>query len=172
MGQPQPLFCLFLSFQTNIAILKTNKCEKCPSCIWFWDQNSQPPDYESTPLTTRPGLPSIYKMFIQGTFTYFVSKSFTVWLVSSLTRLDSTIQENMILNKWAIPGLFFFIFVFSTQLTVNKCQIKVCQCLDLNRGSLVLKASALPLNHNHCKEKMILFAYFKATESNLMIPHS
>ena len=26
--------------------------------------------------------------------------------------------------KWAVPGLFFFIFVFSIQLTVNKCSIK------------------------------------------------
>ena len=29
----------------------------------------------------------------------------------------------IIFLKWAIPGLFFFIFVFSIQLTVNKCSI-------------------------------------------------
>ena len=29
------------------------------------------------------------------------------------------------LQKWTIPGLFFFIFVFSTQLTVNKCSIEI-----------------------------------------------
>ena len=52
--------------------------------------------------------------------------------------------------KWAIPGLFFFIFVSSTQLTVNKCAIKVCRCLDSNRGSLASEATALPLSHNHC----------------------
>ena len=46
--------------------------------------------------------------------------------------------------KWAIPGLFFFIFIFSTQLTKNKCLIKVCRRLDSNRGSLVSKAAALP----------------------------
>ena len=49
--------------------------------------------------------------------------------------------------KWAIPGLFLFIFVFSTQLTVNKCSIKVCRCLDSNHGSLVSKATTLPLSH-------------------------
>ena len=27
------------------------------------------------------------------------------------------------LKKWAIPGLFYCIFVFSVQLTVNKCSI-------------------------------------------------
>ena len=57
MGQPQPLFRLFLSFQTNITILTTHKCEKCPSSIRRQDSNSQPSDYESPPLTTRPGLP-------------------------------------------------------------------------------------------------------------------
>ena len=40
---------------------------------------------------------------------------------------------------------FFFIFVFSTQLTVNKCLIKVCQCLDSNHGSLVSEATTVPI---------------------------
>ena len=33
IGYSRPLFCLFLSFQTNFTILTTNKCEKCPSSI-------------------------------------------------------------------------------------------------------------------------------------------
>ena len=33
MGQPRPLFHLFSSFQTNITILTTYKCDKCPSSI-------------------------------------------------------------------------------------------------------------------------------------------
>ena len=53
-GQPWPLFHLFLSFQTNITILTTNKCEKCPSSIRRRDSNSQPFDYKSPHLTTRP----------------------------------------------------------------------------------------------------------------------
>ena len=57
MGQPRPLFRLFSSFQTNITIFTTNKCEKCPSSIRRQDLNSQPSDYESPPLTTRLGLP-------------------------------------------------------------------------------------------------------------------
>ena len=40
----------------------------------------------------------------------------------------------------AIPGLFFFIFVFSIQLLLNK----ICWWLDLNRGSLVSEATPLP----------------------------
>ena len=41
-------------------------------------------------------------------------------------------------KKWAILGLFFFIFVFSIQLTVN------IQWLDSNRGPLESEATALP----------------------------
>ena len=41
--------------------------------------------------------------------------------------------------------LFFFLyFVFSTQLTVNKCLIKVCRWLDSNCRSLASEVTALP----------------------------
>ena len=50
MGQPRPLFRLFLSFQTNITILTTNKCEKCPTSIQRWDLNLQ----RKTVLTFLP----------------------------------------------------------------------------------------------------------------------
>ena len=56
-------------------------------------------------------------------------------------------DANFYYKKWAIPGLFFFYFrLFSTiQLTVNnKCSVKICRCLDLNRGPLVLEDTALP----------------------------
>ena len=55
----------------------------------------------------------------------------------------STRNYNIVF-KWVIPGLYFFIFVFSTQLTVNKCLMKVCRWLDSNRGSLVLQVTTLP----------------------------
>ena len=56
MGQSQPLFNLFSSFQTNITIFTTNICEKCPSSIQCCDSNPQPSRHESPPITTRPGL--------------------------------------------------------------------------------------------------------------------
>ena len=46
--------------------------------------------------------------------------------------------------KRAMPGLFFFIFVFSIQLTVNNVQYNCCRRQDLNRGSLVSEATAQP----------------------------
>ena len=51
-----PSSASFLSFQTNITILTTNKCEKCPSSIRCWDLNQHPLEHESPPITTRPGL--------------------------------------------------------------------------------------------------------------------
>ena len=56
MGQPRPLFRLFSSFQTNQFLQQIN-VKKCSSSIRRRDSNSQPSDYESPPLTTRPGLP-------------------------------------------------------------------------------------------------------------------
>ena len=55
-GPTPASFHVFSSFQTNITILTTIKCEKCPSSIRCLDLNSQPFDSKSPPLTTRPGL--------------------------------------------------------------------------------------------------------------------
>ena len=57
------------------------------------------------------------------------------WWVLKRPNLTSTYFK-----RDAILGLFFFIFVFSIQLMVNK----VCRCLDSNHRSLVLEATALP----------------------------
>ena len=57
MGQPRPLFHLFSSFQTNITIFTTNKCEKSPSSMWHRDLNPWHLEHEPPPITTRPGLP-------------------------------------------------------------------------------------------------------------------
>ena len=63
MGQPRPLFRLFSSFQTNITIFTTNKWEKYPFSIQRWDSNPRPLEYESPPMTTRPGLPPLPNIF-------------------------------------------------------------------------------------------------------------
>ena len=46
-------------------------------------------------------------------------------------------------SKWAILASFFFIFVFSIQLTIN-VQYKFCQWLDSNSRPLELESTALP----------------------------
>ena len=45
--------------------------------------------------------------------------------------------------KWAIPNLFFFIFVFSTVNNIDSI-LKFCWWLNSNRGPLVSDATALP----------------------------
>ena len=63
MGQPWPLFLLFSSFQTNITILKTYKCEKMSfqypapgfKLTTFWLRVSS--------LNQWPGLPPLYLIF-------------------------------------------------------------------------------------------------------------
>ena len=38
--------------------------KKCPSSIWCWDSNPQPLEFESPPITTRPGIP-IFALFVR-----------------------------------------------------------------------------------------------------------
>ena len=38
-------------------------------------------------------------------------------------------------KKWDIPGLFFFIFIFSIQLTINKCSIYILPMAGFELGS-------------------------------------
>ena len=66
--------------------------------------------------------------------------------------------------SWVIPGLFFLIFVFST---VNMFILKFRRCLDLNRVSLVSKATAMPAEPQPLPEKQNIFngpfpAYFSS----------
>ena len=58
-ANPGLFFVYFWSFQTNNTIFTTNQCEKCPSSIRRWDSNPRPLERESTPITTRPGLPPL-----------------------------------------------------------------------------------------------------------------
>ena len=77
-------------------------------------------------------------MFLHWFFVYLLYCSYDIFFVYGAKKS---------LKIWAIPGLFFFyFFLFNIiQLTVkNKCCIKICRCLDSNRGPLVSEATALP----------------------------
>ena len=61
----------FRSFQTNIIKkFTTNISEKCPSSIRCRDSNPWPPEHESPPITTRPGLPHNFSF----TFLFIVTQ--------------------------------------------------------------------------------------------------
>ena len=55
---PASFSFIFWTFQTINTFFTTNQCEKmsCPSSIWHRDLNTQPIEYELSPITTKPGL--------------------------------------------------------------------------------------------------------------------
>ena len=54
---PASFLLIFVFSNKHYKFYNKYECEKCPSSIRHRDSNSQPSDYESPPLTTRPGLP-------------------------------------------------------------------------------------------------------------------
>ena len=56
---PTPASFLFIFglFKQTIQFLQQINVKKCPSSIRRWDSNPRPLERESTPITTRPGLP-------------------------------------------------------------------------------------------------------------------
>ena len=48
---------IFGLFKQTIQLLQQINVKKCPSSIRRWDSNPRPLERESTPITTRPGLP-------------------------------------------------------------------------------------------------------------------
>ena len=73
---PASFSFIFDLFQTNInTIFTTNQCEKIssPSSIRSQDSNPRPLERESPPITTRPGLPPIEIICVDGlSFIMFV----------------------------------------------------------------------------------------------------
>ena len=79
------------------------------------------------------------------------------WHVCLSNASPSCFKQILFFKKWAIPGLFFFIFVFSIQMKVNNDQYKFRRWLDSNRGPLVLEATALPTEPQPLPLTQILF---------------
>ena len=61
------------------------------------------------------------------------------WLL--LTNQSDLFEQSNVYYKWAIPGPFFFLYIFSLQLTVN-VQRKFWQRLYSNHGPLESDCSA------------------------------
>ena len=74
-----------------------NKCEKCPSTIWCWDSNPRPSEYESPPITTRPGLPPNRFDNVQCSFS--LSKWQMQYLRSQLVSIRLIYMASPLGNK-------------------------------------------------------------------------
>ena len=75
-------------------------------------------------------------------FLFLSSLCFTFACLRCRRRRPESTFRNLFLKR-AIPGLFFFIFIFSIHLTVD-IQYYFGRWLDSNRGPLVMEASDLP----------------------------
>ena len=87
---PTPASFSFIFVFSDKHFNTTNKYEKCPSSIRRWDSNSQPSDYKSPPLTTRPGLPPTSKQLRNAIVAIAcklgLSKSISYDIFFNLTR--------------------------------------------------------------------------------------
>ena len=80
-----------------------------------------------------PGLSTVLNLMVQ-----FLSK---INQYASVCNMG--LEPGSYLNT-PFPASYFFIFVFSIPLTVNKCAKKICQWLDLNHGPLESDVTILP----------------------------
>ena len=115
-GQPRPLLPYFQSFSIKYYNFATNQCEKYSSRTWRLDSNSQPSDYESPPLTIRPGLPpnaaatfSLQYIFGKKTFSIghlqLRAVNFVRSLSDELTKCDQNPNANNLSPKTLRMGI-------------------------------------------------------------------
>ena len=78
---------------------------------------------------------------------------------NSMSQLDFARGNNAL---QCFPAYFFFIFVFSIQLTVSNVEYKSCRWLDSN---WCWKWQLYQLSHNHCPRPNTVSTYFVATNT-------
>ena len=91
---------IFSLFEQTIEMLQQINVKKCPSSIRCWDLISQPLEYQSSPITTRPGLPpSISPNFdLTEKATNSISNKNYRILILSLLRRKSRFLTKKLLN--------------------------------------------------------------------------
>ena len=71
------------------------------------------------------------------------------------TTSERQAQYRYFFHRYAIPGIFFFIFRLFNTVDRNYN----CRWLDSNRGSMYQKRPLFQLRHNHCPKLMLEFHY-------------
>ena len=86
----------FQSLQSN-DIFYNILVRKCPSSIRHRDSNIQPLDYESPPLTTRPGLPSMntLHLLLTASWSPIGSASITSHMLFECSKATESKQLKM-----------------------------------------------------------------------------
>ena len=116
---PILFFVYFWSFQTSDTIFQRVNVKKCPSSLWWWDSKPRPLEHESSPVTSwlGPRL-NVFVFVFLLTATRLWSSDLRCWkqLLCQLCHCPCPVVKNwgfIFLNS----GLYFFIFVFSTNST-------------------------------------------------------
>ena len=73
-----------------------------------------------------------------------------------LCRLDTSLKYQLSPSKWAIPDVFFFIFVFSIQLTVY-VQFKFLPMTGFELWTYQLSHNHCPANYLLCQSKVLQY---------------
>ena len=114
MGQSRPLFVYFCYFLDTISIIQIEK-----------------------------NINGVVGIQTRGRRMVGADKTTELWRTPNILFFYLDMSYCDFLFYWANPGLFFFIFVFLIQLTVN-VQNNFCRWLDLNCRPLEWEPTALP----------------------------
>ena len=104
-ADPGLFFIYFRLFKHKLQFFQQINVEKCPSSIGCRDLNSRPLEYESPPITTRPGLPAklttyLYLIPRYHSFMYKATWPFCKWFNISWKVFKHQQNLNSILNPF------------------------------------------------------------------------
>ena len=132
MGQPRPLFRLFSVFsnkQYNFYNKSMWKMSKFPSSIWATDSNPQPFVNESSPITTRPGLPPLQLLFSGQRFNNEIFL-FSALLLCHQGQTEGRLYLRTVRQRWTPtmepPGLHDALLRHGLLLAESLVLGKVC----------------------------------------------
>ena len=97
-ANPGLFFVYFRLFKQTLQLLQQINVKKCPSSIRHRDSNSQPSDYESPPLTTRPKLPPKIRYPCLEYSIFALRVSSELWSLSLFDTLCFIWGENFLAN--------------------------------------------------------------------------
>ena len=174
------LFFIYPVFSNKHTILTTNIYEKCPSSTRRRDLNSQPSDYKSPPLTTRPGLPPNFSKCLRRIFKNAKKETNREWVVITfcttvhlafLTPIKAVLLFRRIRNVCLLNFSPLLLSNFGQTKLIPRRSVTVCETLtNCNDEMLVFLKMANPdlffvlfsfqhqtqFQFQHCKSKKAL----------------
>ena len=132
------LFFIYPVFSNKHTILTTNIYEKCPSSTRRRDLNSQPSDYKSPPLTTRPGLPPNFSKCLRRIFKNAKKETNREWVVITfcttvhlafLTPIKAVLLFRRIRNVCLLNFSPLFLSNFGQTKLIPRRSVTVCETL-------------------------------------------